>query len=121
MVNSIRIKTMALFLAIGFVSPFARPCSAADVQAQLHLRKTKYTIDENGQVWLRLIFINDGSAPIGVTAFAPARQGPWTAVNQKVEPGALVRGAIKASEGGPTVVWVDSSQGLLRFELPKRH
>lgn len=110
-----------LLMTAGALSYLANNSAAADIQPQLHLRKANYTLDGSGNVYLRLLFINDGTVPIGVTAFAPAREGPWTEINQKVDPGALVRGAIKVGNDAPTAIWVDSSQGLLRFDLPKHH
>jgi hypothetical protein len=119
MFRSPRILLTTLLLSLAWIGVPAR--ATAEVQSQLHLKKAHYGLDENGHVWLRLLFINDDGAPLGVIAIAPDRQGPWTAVNEKVQPGALLRGSLKAGDKGLTVIWANTSQGLVQFQLPKKH
>jgi hypothetical protein len=93
----------------------------AEQTASLHLKKIRYYLDENGRPWLAAHFSNDGNATVAVKAMSPARSGPWTTIDQKVESGSMLRGAIPVKGGDAlTELWVDSSQGLLHFDLPKR-
>jgi hypothetical protein len=94
------------------------PAAASNSQAGLMLRRTRFVMDDTGQVWLSAQFLNDSNKPIGIHAVAPAKTGPWTSVGQTITPGATVRGTMKISDGGPSFLWVDSTLGLLRFELP---
>ena len=110
-------KFMVLIL-LSTIASLVAPVSASDVHAGLTLRKAKYVMDDSGQVWLSVQLVNDGKKPLAILGLAPAKAGPWTSVGQNAAPGATVRSAMKVKEGGVTVLWVDSTAGILRFELP---
>lgn len=114
-------RKLLLMIGILAVGSLIAPVAASNTQAGLTLRHTRFVMDDTGQVWLSAQFLNDTSKPIGIRAVAPAKAGPWTSVGQTAAPGATVRGAMKVSDSGPSVLWVDSSQGLLRFELAQSH
>lgn len=108
-------------LVLALIAVVATPTPASAVpQAGVNLRRTKYFMDDKGQVWLSVHLHNEGPRPVAVMGLAPDKAGPWTSVGQNLPPGQTLRGAMKVPEGGVTVVWVDSSAGILRFELPQR-
>jgi hypothetical protein len=111
------VRTIVFALVALVIAPVA---TLAAPQAGIDLRKTKYFMDDKGQVWLSVHLHNEGSQPVAVIGLAPDRSGPWTSVGQNLPPGATLRGAMKMPAKGVSVVWVDSSAGLLRFELPQR-
>lgn len=115
-----RRKVLAM-IGVAAVASLIAPAAASNSQAGLTLRHIRYVMDDAGQVWLSAQFLNDGTKPIGINAVAPGKAGPWTNVGQTAAPGATVRGKMKVSDGGPAVLWVDSTLGLLRFELPHAH
>lgn len=111
------IASILLALVAWTLAP--RAASAAP-RAGLDVRKTKYFMDDKGQVWLSVHLVNGGDKPVTIVRLAPSESGPWTNVGQSVAPGETVRGAIKVQDGGIAAVWVDSSQGVLRFDLPQK-
>lgn len=111
---------LVLLIVAAVMASFAPRLAAGEQKAALRIQKLRYTLDGNGQAWLSVRFVNEGNASIHVNAFAPAQEGPWSAVKEDVGPGSTVRGQVKAVDGNVAVIWVDSSQGLLRFEVPKR-
>lgn len=115
----LRRKFIALVL-LSAVTMLVAPVSASDAHAGLTLRKAKYVMDDSGQVWLSVQLVNEGRKPMAILGLAPAKAGPWTSVGQNATPGATVRSAMKVKDGGVTVLWVDSTAGILRFELPHR-
>jgi hypothetical protein len=115
--QTLRRKFLAL-VVLSAMTLVMVPASASDTQAGLELRKSKYVMDDSGQVWLSVQLVNDGKKPLGILGLAPAKAGPWTTVSQNAAPGAVVRSAMKVKDGGVTVLWVDSTAGILRFELP---
>jgi hypothetical protein len=121
MLKPMRVMILGLLIALAAPSVLVPTQAAAQSgQIGLHLRKTKYFIDDKGPVWVSAQFVNDDNRSINIAGVAPTRVGPWTAIDKKLEPGATVRGAVKVLNDGVIVVWVSSSQGLLRFELPSR-
>jgi hypothetical protein len=108
-----------LVLALIALAMTPTPASAAS-QAGIDLRKTKYIMDDKGQVWLSVHLHNDSPRPVAVLGLAPDKAGPWTTVGQNLPPGVTLRSAMRIPEGGVTVVWVDTSVGILRFELPQK-
>jgi hypothetical protein len=113
--GTLRKKLLGLLVLVALVSMLAPV--AASTHQPLSLRKSKYVMDGSGQVWLTVVLANDGSNSVSVLGLAPAKAGPWTTVDQIAAPGATVRSAMKVKEGA-TALWVDSSQGILRFDLP---
>ena len=113
----VRRKFMVLVL-LSAVATLVAPVSASDAHAGLMLRKAKCVMDGSGQVWLSVQLVNDGKKSLAILGLAPAKAGPWTTVGQNAAPGAVVRSAMKVKDGGVTVLWVDSTAGILRFELP---
>ncbi|HEY2586878.1 MAG TPA: hypothetical protein VGI81_14125 [Tepidisphaeraceae bacterium] len=111
------VRMVVLALAALVLAPGA---ASAGPQAGIDLRKTKYYMDDKGQVWLSVHLHNEGTRPVAVIGLAPDKAGPWTTVGQNVPPGATLRSAMKVPDNGVSVVWVDSSAGILRFELPQR-
>lgn len=113
--GTLRKNLLGLLLLAALVSMLAPV--AASTHQPLSLRKSKYVMDGSGQVWLSVVLANDGTQPVTVLGLAPAKAGPWTTVGQTAVPGTTVKSAMKVKEG-TTALWVDSSQGILRFELP---
>ena len=113
--GSLRKKLLGLLALAALVSMLAPV--AASTNQPLSLRKSKYVMDGSGQVWLSVVLANEGKQPVSILGLAPAKAGPWTNVDQIAAPGSTVRSAMKVKEG-TTALWVDSSQGILRFELP---
>lgn len=111
-------RRLLLITGAWALAALIAPASASNGQAGLSLRRTRFVMDDHGQVWLSAVFLNEGTSPISVRGIAPSKSGPWTQVGQTAAPGASVRGALKVKDGGPPVLWVDSSQGLLHFPLP---
>ena len=117
----LRFGFLGLTLAAGVPAALiSSPAIAQQQQGSLHLRKAKFHMDDAGQVWLQVQFDNKGTKPIRVVGVSPNRAGPWSPVGQTVEPDGRVKGELKVQKDPPTVVWVNCSEGLLRFELPKR-
>ena len=112
----VRVALLALLSALTAVTA-ARSTLAAP-QAGLDLRKAKYFMDDKAQVWVSVRLVNVGNNPLTVNGVAPAKAGPWTNVGQNVQPGAMVRAALKVPADGAKTLWVDSSAGILRFDLP---
>lgn len=107
-------------LLVSAISLALTPASASTAQAGLSIKKSRYVMDGGGQVWLKVQLLNGGSQPIRILGLAPAKAGPWTTVGQSAAPGEAIRTSMKVKENA-AVLWVDSSQGILRFELtPKR-
>lgn len=116
-----RVGVLGLALIVGMPTALApTQASAQQQQSSLQLHRFKYHIDENGQVWLTVQFANKGHKAIRVVGVSPNRVGPYTPVGQIVEPDALVKGSIRLIKDGPSVVWVNCSEGLIRFALPAR-
>ena len=120
MAHSIRFFLVAIALATGFSIAASERASAAQQQSALHFHKAKYFMDQNGQPWLSVQFVNEGNTAIKVDAIAPDRNGPWTKINENVAPSAKVRGAVKIVKDTPASVWVDSSVGMLEFDIAPR-
>ena len=117
----LQLGLLGLTLAAGIPSALiSSPAVAEQRQDSLHLHKAKYHMDDAGQVWLQVQFDNKGTKPIRVVGVSPTRVGPWSPVGQTVDPDGRVKGELKVQKDPPTVVWVNCSEGLLRFELPKR-
>lgn len=109
---------MKLFLQVTAIAlVIAATASASQRQGSLELHKVHHVLDENGQVWLTVQFVNQGNHPVTVAGIAPSRWGPWTKIGQKIDPGSVVRGKIKTSDKDPKNIWVDSSEGLSVFAL----
>jgi hypothetical protein len=111
----------ARLVCVGLLLAIMSGTLLAGQTGSLHVRKVHYLLDETGQAWVVVHLINDGNSVVTVNAIAPSQSGPWASVGQALQPGGTVRGQLKASDSGPAVVWVASSQGLLQFELPARH
>ena len=114
-------RKLLVMIGVTAVLSLLVPAEASSSQAGLTLRHTRFVMDDTGQVWLSAHFLNDTNKPIRIHAVAPSKAGPWTSVGRTVAPGATVRGAMKISDGGPSFLWVDTTLGLLRFELPHSH
>lgn len=119
--NGITRRKLLATIGMTAVASLIAPAAASSTQAGLTLRRTRYAMDDKGQVWLLAHFLNESNKPIGIIAVAPAKSGPWTSVGQTAAPGGTVRGTMKVSDGGPAFLWVDSTLGLLRFALPGAH
>lgn len=113
--GTLRRKFLGLIVFAALASILAPV--AASTNEPLTLRKTRYVMDNSGQVWLSVLLVNNGTQPVSVLGLAPAKAGPWTTVGQTAAPGATVRSAMKVKEN-TTALWVDSSRGILRFDLP---
>jgi hypothetical protein len=113
----LRRATLALIVVLA-VALWIVPASASTTQGGLELRKSKYVMDDRGQVWLSVQLVNNTSNALSIIGLAPGKAGPWTSVGQTATPGAMVRSAMKVKEDGVTALWVDTTQGILRFDLP---
>ena len=118
-----RIGMVMVALAMGLVvaSPEVSTASAAAQQrSALELRKHKYRLDDGGHLWLAVQLQNVGTRPVQVKGIAVSRFGPWTTLGKNVTPGEVCRGSVKISGDRAATLWVDGSEGLLRFDLPAR-
>lgn len=114
-------RKLLVMIGMTAVASLIAPAAASNTQAGLTLRRTRYVMDETGQVWLWAQFLNDSNKPIAIRGLAPSKAGPWSNVGQTAAPGTTLKGSMKVSDGGPSSLWVDSSVGLLRFDVPHSH
>lgn len=114
-------RKLLVMIGMTAVASLLAPAAASNTQAGLTLRRARYVMDDTGQVWLWAQFLDDSNKPISIRGIAPSKAGPWTNVSQSAAPGATMKGTMKVSDGGPAFLWVDSSVGLLRFDVPHSH
>jgi len=112
------IGLIAMAAALSAMAPVV---AAAEQHSPLRLQKFHYTLDGGGQPYLALRFINESTKPVDAVSIAPDPKGPWTTLNQTIAPGDTLRTQFKSPEGGVATVWINSKQGLLKYDLPKRH
>ncbi|HSZ59720.1 MAG TPA: hypothetical protein VK797_29015 [Tepidisphaeraceae bacterium] len=112
------LKVIVTFGIVGAI--LTSPAAAQQRQGSLELHKIRHLVDENGQLWLTLQLVNQGNHIVNVARVAPSATGPWTESGQKIEAGAAIRAKMKLGKDMPQSVWVDTSDGMLVFNLPAR-
>ena len=112
------LKVIVICATLGAV--LARPAAAQQRQGSLELHKIRHLVDENGQLWLTLQLVNQGNHIVNVARVAPSAAGPWTESGQKIEAGTAIRAKMKLGKDMPQSIWVDTSDGMIIFNLPSR-
>lgn len=117
MLRETRTSFLRLLLAAAATLLLAAPAVAGGSPSGLELRKIRHVLDDRGRVNLRLKLVDVGIGSITILGIAPSRLGPWTDVGQTLAPGATMTAVMPASAHSQAL-WVDSSRGLIEFDLP---
>jgi hypothetical protein len=120
---SMRIGRILVYSICGLamLAMSARASGEPGSTGSLEIRKVKHVIDGDGKVWLSIQFANHGTKTVSVSAISPGRLGPWVKVDQSVEAGAAMKTLMNIARDEPTTVWISTSEGLCKFDLPARN
>lgn len=122
MVKALRLVLLGLVLAVACPPAAAPQTLAAQRQrpTDLQLRRWKFRVDDRDNRYLWVMLTNTGTKPVRIAGIAASQWGPWLVLNQQVAPDEIVRGQVRLGKQPPTAVWVDCSEGLIQFDLPKK-